>query len=208
ASPQSRGTGGTGDAHSSGKSELGLTGASRAPSRTWGTKSRAAPSRLSSSGTAWNPRAGAQPQDNLEGVSEATLGSDRGCRFLLDRSLDATRPTAVRHPVFHGTVDTQGGDRWHRVESQRVVDESGRPQPHGCSGRLAERQALPHTRSRSIVHRRVPAPAGRSGRCLGEASTSQSQSERARGTVCTNDQGILPGADDLVRRGGGAESDC
>jgi putative transposase len=41
-----------------------------------------------------------------------------------------------------------------------------------------------------------------------EASTSQSQSERLRGTVCTDDQGILPGADDLVRRERGAESDC
>ena len=32
--------------------------------------------------------------------------------------------------------------------------------------------------------------------------------ERARGTVCTDDQGIVSGADDLVRRERGAESDC
>jgi hypothetical protein len=36
-------------------------------------------------------------------------------------------------------------------------------------------------------------PAGRSGCCLGEASTAQSQFERARGTVCTDDQGIVFG---------------
>jgi hypothetical protein len=37
------------------------------------------------------------------------------------------------------------------------------------------------------------------GCCLREASTTQSQSERLRGTVCTDDQGIVSGADDLVR---------
>ena len=35
-----------------------------------------------------------------------------------------------------------------------------------------------------------------------------SQSERLRGAVCTDDQGIVFGADDLVRGEGGAESDC
>jgi hypothetical protein len=48
----------------------------------------------------------------------------------------------------------------------------------------------------------------RSGCCLGEASTAQSQSERLRGTVCTDDHGIVPGADDLIRRKRGAEGDC
>jgi hypothetical protein len=46
---------------------------------------------------------------------------------------------------FPGTVDPQGGDCRYRGESPWVVDESGRPQPHGCGGRFAERQALSHT---------------------------------------------------------------
>ena len=37
---------------------------------------------------------------------------------------------------------------------------------------------------------------------------AESQSELPRPTVGTDHQGILPGADDLVRRRGGAESDC
>src|SRR6516165_12780369 len=46
-------------------------------------------------------------------------------------------------------------------------------------------------------------------RCgLGEVAAAESPSERPRRTVCTDDPGILPGADDLVWRGRGAESDC
>jgi hypothetical protein len=45
---------------------------------------------------------------------------------------------------FMEFVDPPSGDRRDRVESQWVVDEPGRPQPHGCDGRVAEREALPH----------------------------------------------------------------
>jgi hypothetical protein len=48
-------------------------------------------------------------------------------RAMMELGAPATRPTAVRNPVFHGIVDSQGGDRWDRVESQWVVDDSNRP---------------------------------------------------------------------------------
>ena len=40
-------------------------------------------------------------------------------------------------------VRDKGRDCWDRIESQWVVDESNRPQPHGCGGRLAQWQAPP-----------------------------------------------------------------
>jgi hypothetical protein len=41
-----------------------------------------------------------------------------------------------------------------------------------------------------------------------KVAAAESQFECPCGTVCTDDQGILSGADDLVRRGRRAESDC
>ena len=60
-----------------------------------------------------------------EGVPDATLGPDR--RGLLhDRSLDTTWSAAVRRAVLDGAVDSEGGDRDLRPESQWVVDEPDR----------------------------------------------------------------------------------
>src|SRR6516225_365252 len=53
-------------------------------------------------------RAGAEHQ--LEGVPEATLGLDRGRRFLPDRSLDPAWVAAGPRAVLEGAVDSQGGD--------------------------------------------------------------------------------------------------
>jgi putative transposase len=56
---------------------------------------------------------------------------------------------------------------------------------------------------RYVIHDRDPlftaeflSLPGGSGCCLGEASTAQSQFERACGTICKDDQGILFRADD------------
>jgi hypothetical protein len=87
----------------------------------------------------------ARAEEDLEGVSDATLGSDRVPRFLHDRSLDTTWPAAVHRAVPDRVVDSEGGDRGHRPESERVVDEPDRAQPDGRGGRDSKGQALPHS---------------------------------------------------------------
>ena len=68
---------------------------------------------------------------------------------------------------------------------------------------------------RYLIYDRDPLFTAEFLRLLGEAGVASVKLpprspnfERLRGTVCTDDQGIVSGADDLVGRERGAESDC
>jgi hypothetical protein len=55
---------------------------------------------------------GAKSQNDVEGVSDATLGNDRGGRLLHYRGLDRQRTTAIHGAVLHRAVDETSGGRW------------------------------------------------------------------------------------------------
>ena len=78
------------------------------------------------------------------------------------------------------------------------MSQIGRNLTDSVEGLLKGKRYLVHDRD-PLFNDGIPEDARRCGRCLGEASTAQPQFERARGTICTHDQGILPGANDLVR---------
>ena len=96
-------------------------------------------------------RAGAE--DDLEGVPEATLGPDRGRGFLHDRSLDRAWVAAVHRAVLDGAVDTEGEDRWHRPESEWVVDEPDRAQSDGRGGHVTSFMIVIRCSQRSSCRR-------------------------------------------------------
>src|SRR5215831_10916550 len=50
-------------------------------------------------------------QDDVEGVPEAPLGTDRRRRLLYHRSLDSPRPTALDRVIFHRVVHPESRDR-------------------------------------------------------------------------------------------------
>ena len=67
-------------------------------------------------GAAWHRTgAGAEPEGDLEGVSEQALGVDRGCGFLHRGSVDPTRAAAFHRAVLYRTFDTTGRSRRNRV---------------------------------------------------------------------------------------------
>ena len=78
------------------------------------------------------------------------------------------------------------------------MNQIGRNLTDAVDGLLNGKRYFIHDRD-PLFTAEFPEPAGGSGCCVGEASTAQSQFERARGTVCTDDQGIVSGADDPVR---------
>jgi putative transposase len=65
---------------------------------------------------------GAEPEDDMEGVSEPALGDDRGYGFLHGRSVDPARVAAVHRAVLHRLVYTEGGSRRDRSGGERIVD--------------------------------------------------------------------------------------
>src|SRR5215469_8555786 len=91
-------------------------------------------------------RAGAEPEDDMEGVSEPALGDDRGHGFLHSGSVDPARFTAVPRPVLHRLVYAEGGDRRHRTGSERIVDEPDRPESHGLRRWNPDGKTVPDSR--------------------------------------------------------------
>src|ERR1035441_2024210 len=86
-------------------------------------------------GTAWaRARAGAEPENDVEGVSEPALGADCGHGFLHRRSVDPARAAAVYCALLHRPVYAAGGDSGHRTGGERNVDEPDRAESHGCGG--------------------------------------------------------------------------
>jgi hypothetical protein len=71
-----------------------------------------------------------EPQNDLEGVSEPTLGNDCGSRFLHRGSVDPPGAAAVSGVVFHRAVEPPRADRWSCKSRQRVMDEPNSPQFH------------------------------------------------------------------------------
>src|SRR5262249_26122184 len=90
--------------------------------------------------------AGAEPEDDPEGVSEPALGDDRGHGFLHRRSMDPARFTAVPRAVLHRLVYTEGGDRRHRTGGERIVDEPDRPESHGLRRWNPDGKTVPDSR--------------------------------------------------------------
>src|SRR5215831_11269103 len=90
----------------------------------------------------WNglPRAGAEPEDGLEGVSEQAVGDDCGHGFLHCRGVDPARFAAVHGAVLHRLVYTQGRNCRDRTGGERVVDEPDCPESHGFGGRNPDRK--------------------------------------------------------------------
>jgi hypothetical protein len=120
---------------------------------------------------------------------------------FFNRSLDTTRPAAVRDPIFPGIVDAQGGDRWHRPSPNGLwMNQVGRNLTDAVAGLLNGK--------RYLIHDRDPLFTAEFLSMLAEAGVASvklpphSSNLNARGTVSTQDQGSASGADDLVRRGG------
>src|SRR5215831_10497388 len=78
---------------------------------------------------------GAQPQNNLEGVSGTTLGNDRCSGLLHHRGLDGQRTTALSRSLFYRVVVEAGGDRRDLGCGKRTVDEPDCSESHGFGGR-------------------------------------------------------------------------
>src|SRR5215831_1692985 len=52
---------------------------------------------------------GAEAENDLEGVTEAPLGADRGRRFFQRRGVDAPGTPAVRSAIRNGAIHAEGG---------------------------------------------------------------------------------------------------
>ena len=97
--------------------------------------------------------AGAEEEDDMEGVSGAALGADCSYRFLHRGSVDAARTAAFYHFVLHRLVYAEGGDRGHRAGGERIVDEPDWPESHGRGTGNPDRKTVSDSRPRPIVHR-------------------------------------------------------
>ena len=60
----------------------------------------------------------------LEGISNATLGVDRGCGFLYGRGLDGQRLAALPRPLLYERIHTEGRNRRHSIHREWFLDES------------------------------------------------------------------------------------
>src|SRR5713226_705882 len=78
---------------------------------------------------------GAEPKNDLEGISEPALGTHCGCGFLHRGSVDPKRAAEIRGAVLHRVVDAQGGDRRHCGRHKWAVDEPDRQESHRRSRR-------------------------------------------------------------------------
>src|SRR6516225_4036145 len=85
---------------------------------------------------------GAEPEDDVEGVSKPALGDDCGHGFLHCGSVDTARLAAVRGSVLHRLGYTQGGSCRDCTIGERVVDEPNCPQSHGFGGRNPDRKTV------------------------------------------------------------------
>jgi hypothetical protein len=57
----------------------------------------------------------------LEGVSDATLGTDGGCGLLHRGSVDPAGAAALHRAVLYRVVDAQSGDCGHRGHHDRRI---------------------------------------------------------------------------------------
>ncbi|HEY6272573.1 MAG TPA: hypothetical protein VIX19_11350 [Terriglobales bacterium] len=104
---------GTGGAHGSGKSELGLPAHPGRPFERNGAQHHRGHPPAARPGTC----AGARSEDHLERAPGAALGPNRSGGLLHHRSLDATWPAAVRDPILPGVVPRA---RWRLRELHPV----------------------------------------------------------------------------------------
>jgi hypothetical protein len=103
---------------------IGGIGESRVHCPIWDTKcpqhDRANP------GTARNrARAGEEPEDDMEGVSEPALGADCGHRLLHRGSVDRARTAAVYHSVLHRLVYAEGVEFWASAAVHECCSQCG-----------------------------------------------------------------------------------
>src|SRR5437667_9723780 len=104
------------------------------------------------------PSTGAKSENDMEGVSHSTLGSER-CNLLLYRGgVDLFWIDALHRPFLYGFVDTEGANWRHRQLSKWAVDGSDCTLSNGCRGWFLRWKTI-------FGHRNRPAPVdGRNGR--------------------------------------------
>ena len=145
--------------------------------------------------------AGAEPENDLEGVSDEALGTDCGCGFLHRGSVDSPGPATIRRAALHRVIDAQGGNRGHGVRRQRALDGSNRQECYRCvNGILNGKRYLIHDRD-PLFTLEFLEMLGRSWCEVRQATAAIAEPERIRREIRAEHQGILPGADDPVWRG-------
>jgi hypothetical protein len=117
-------------------------------------------------------------ENDVEGVSGATLGADRSGGFFHRGGLDGQRAEAFPRPVLYGSVYAESGDCRDCVRRQRVVDEPDWQACYGCCGWHS----------------------GKCGSDRGEIATAIAKPERIGRAVCAFDQRVVSGPADSIRR--------
>ena len=137
---------------------------------------------------------GAEPEDDLEGVSEPALGDDCGHGFFHGRSRDSARFAAVRNPFAAcaiPAISTFRVDQSMKNRTMNRMSQIARNLTDSEDGILIGKRYLIHDRDRLFTAEflNLIADAGVESVKLPPRSP---KSERLRGEICTQHQGVLP----------------
>ena len=99
------------------------------------------------------PSTGAKSENDMEGVSHSTLGSDRCNRLLYRGGVDLFWIDALHRPFSLWICRHEGANWRHRQLSKWAVDGSDCTQSNGCRGWFLRWKTIFDPRSRSVVHR-------------------------------------------------------